>query len=82
MFDSLAMDADGNVAGASIPNGIVNISPDGAVVDQFGMPDPFPTNICFGGEDLRTAFITLSGAGHLVSMQWPRAGLPLHGLTQ
>ena len=82
MFDSLAMDADGNVAVASIPNGIVNISPDGAVVDQFGMPDPFPTNICFGGEDLRTAFITLSGAGHLVSMQWPRAGLPLHGLNQ
>ncbi len=25
------------------------------------MPDPMTTNVCFGGHDLRTAFVTLSG---------------------
>ena len=82
LFDSLAMDAAGNAAVGSIPNGIVSISPAGVVVDEFVMPDPFPTNICFGGADLRTAYITLSGVGKLVAMEWPRAGLPLHFLNQ
>ncbi len=31
------------------------------------MPDAITTNICFGGDDLRTAYITLSGTGRLVS---------------
>jgi gluconolactonase len=35
------------------------------------------TNICFGGADLRTAFITLSGTGQFVSMEWPEPGLRL-----
>ncbi len=41
------------------------------------MPDPFTTNICFGGNDHRTAYITLSGTGKLVATQWPTAGLKL-----
>ena len=35
------------------------------------------TNICFGGDDLRTAYVTLSGTGRLVSIPWPRPGLRL-----
>jgi gluconolactonase len=27
---------------------------------------------------MRTAFITLSGTGRLIAVDWPRAGLPLH----
>ena len=45
------------------------------------MPDLFPTNICFGGPDLKTAFITLSNTGRLVAMDWPRPGLALHFLN-
>ena len=41
------------------------------------MPDPLTTNICFGGPDLRTAYITLSGTGKLVSVPWKTAGLRL-----
>jgi gluconolactonase len=41
------------------------------------MPDPVTTNICFGGRDLRTAYVTLSGSGRLVSVDWPRPGLQL-----
>ena len=39
--------------------------------------DIFTTNICFGGEDLRTAYLTLSGTGRLATTQWPRPGLAL-----
>jgi gluconolactonase len=46
------------------------------------MPDLYTTNICFGGPDLKTAFITLSVSGKLVAMDWPRPGVPLHGLNR
>jgi gluconolactonase len=45
------------------------------------MPDLHTTNICFGGPDLRTAYITLSGSGRLVACDWPRPGLPLNYLN-
>ena len=78
-FDSLAVDSAGNVCVATLMNGgITVISPDGASVEHIPLPDLYTTNICFGGEDLRTAFITLSGSGRLVSMPWPRPGLLLN----
>ena len=46
------------------------------------MPDHTTTNICFGGADLTTAYITLSGTGRLVAMDWPRPGLPLNFLNR
>ena len=39
--------------------------------------DPYTTNLCFGGAELKTAYVTLSGTGRLVSVPWPRAGLKL-----
>jgi len=42
------------------------------------MPDVYPTNICFGGPDLRTAYITLSAGGQLAAMPWPEPGLKLN----
>jgi gluconolactonase len=36
------------------------------------------TNICFGGADMRDAFLTLSGSGRVVKARWPRAGLKLN----
>ena len=41
-------------------------------------PDPFVTNVCFGGDDHRTAFVTSSGRGLLYRMDWPYAGHRLH----
>jgi len=53
---------------------------DGSVVHQYRFPDgfadPMPTNLCFGGPDLRTAFIALSQTGRLVRCPWPDRGLP------
>jgi gluconolactonase len=39
--------------------------------------DPLVTNICFAGPDLRTAYITFSKTGRLISCRWPRPGLQL-----
>jgi len=79
LFDSLAVDSAGNVCVATLVNGgITVISPDGSSIEHMAMPDPLTTNICFGGPDLRTAYITLSGTGRLVAMEWPRPGLKLH----
>jgi gluconolactonase len=78
LLDSLAVDAEGNVCVATIANGgITIISPDGRSVEHVPMPDPLTTNLCFGGADLRTAFVTLSGTGRLVSLGWRTAGLRL-----
>jgi gluconolactonase len=78
-FDSMAVDAAGNICVATIFNGgITVISPDGSSIEHVPMPDPITTNICFGGDDLRTAYITLSATGRLVSARWPRPGLKLH----
>ena len=76
LLDSLAVDGDGWVCvGTLINGGITSIAPDGATVEHLAFDDPLVTNICFGGDDLDTAFVTLSGTGRLVSLPWPRPGL-------
>ena len=78
-LDSLAVDSDGNVCVATLMNGgITVISPSGEILEHIATNDPITTNICFGGPELRTAYITLSGLGKLVSMTWPRPGLKLN----
>jgi gluconolactonase len=77
-LDSLAVDGEGYVCVATLADGgITAISPDGATIEHHATGDPMTTNICFGGEDLCTAFVTLSSTGRLVSFPWPRAGLRL-----
>ena len=78
LFDSLAIDAEGNVSVATIQTGgISTFTPDGEELDFFAVDDPLCTNICFGGADMKTAFITLSGTGKLIRADWPRPGLVL-----
>lgn len=82
-FDSLAVEAEGNICVATLINGgITVISPAGEVVEHVPMPDLYTTNICFGGPDLRTAYITLSNSDRLVAVDWPRPGLALHHLNR
>jgi gluconolactonase len=78
LLDSLAVDAAGNVCVATLVNGGVSvISPEGELVDFVATGDVLTTNVCFGGPDLTTAYITLSSTGRLVSTAWPRPGLAL-----
>lgn len=77
-FDSLAVDAAGNVCVATLLAGCISvIAPDGKLVRQVPTGDPMTTNICFGGADRRTALVTLSGKGQLVAMDWSEPGLTL-----
>ncbi|MEX2627465.1 MAG: SMP-30/gluconolactonase/LRE family protein [Ilumatobacteraceae bacterium] len=77
-LDSLAVDGAGNVCVATILNGgITVISPDGTSVEHIATGDPITTNICFGAEDLRTAYVTASSSGRLLSARWPYEGLRL-----
>jgi gluconolactonase len=83
MFDSLAIDAEGNVCVATLISGAVStITPKGELLEQVKFPDMMVTNVCFGGPDLRTAFVTLSGTGKLVAAPWKRAGLKLNFLNK
>lgn len=76
LLDSMAVDAEGNVCVATLVNGgITVVSPDGAVLGHVATDDPLTTNLCFGGPALRTAYVTCSGTGRLVALEWPRRGL-------
>lgn len=79
LLDSLAVDGDGNVCVATILNGgITVISPSGEILGHIATGDMVTTNICFGGPDLQTAYITCSSTGRLLSMRWPVKGLRLN----
>ena len=82
LLDSLGVDADGNVCVATLVNGGVTvISPAGELVNFIPTGDILTTNICFGGPDLRTAYITVSGTGRLLRTEWPCPGAKLHHLN-
>jgi gluconolactonase len=78
-FDSLAVAASGNICVGGVDNGcIVEVSPDGSLVREHAAPDLLTTNLCFGGEDMRTAFVTLSHRGRLGVIRWHEPGLTLN----
>ena len=82
-FDSLAVDADGGVCVATIiDGGVTTLMPDGSAPKFYATSDRLTTNICFGGTDLKTAYITLSSTGQLISTDWDVAGLPLNFLNK
>jgi gluconolactonase len=77
-FDSLAVSASGKVLVGTLTNGgISEIWPDGSAMRHHPLPDGHVTNIAFGGEDLRTAFVTMAGSGRLVALDWHEPGLRL-----
>ncbi len=78
-FDSLAVAASGVICVATLMSGCISvIAPDGALLQQVSLPDVYTTNLCFGGADLMTAYVTLSGSGRLVALDWAEPGLKLH----
>lgn len=77
-FDSMAVEENGNVCVATLVRGGISVfAPDGELLEFHAAPEGYCTNICFGGPDRRTAFITLSGYGQLLATEWPRPGLAL-----
>lgn len=84
-LDSLAIDSEGSVVVATLGTGCVTaVSPQGVVRAVIPVPeyDLMVTNVCFGGPDLRTAYVTSSGLGRLYKTQWHCPGLPLNFLQR
>ncbi|UHL64054.1 SMP-30/gluconolactonase/LRE family protein [Paralcaligenes sp. KSB-10] len=79
-FDSMAVDVLGNLyIGTLLHGGITIISPDGLICKHLPLPDRYPTNMCFGGPDMRTLYVTLSASGRLIAIDdWPVPGLRLN----
>jgi gluconolactonase len=89
ILDSMAVDEEGNVYVATMlpkgadptsNGGLTIITPEGDVVQfleiDIGTPVPVPSNLCFGGPDRRTAFVTCGGSGQLVSVRMKIPGAP------
>jgi gluconolactonase len=77
-FDNMAVEANGNLVVAAVRKGaLLVISPvTGEVIESVSVPDPVVTALAFGGPDMRQLFVTLSGRGEIVVIDWPRPGLP------
>ncbi|MBI1395989.1 MAG: SMP-30/gluconolactonase/LRE family protein [Betaproteobacteria bacterium] len=79
-FDSLKVEAGGNVCVATLISGGVSVvSPDGEWLEFHRTSEPYCTNVAFGGSDLRRMYVTLSGFGRLIEVDWARPGLRLPG---
>lgn len=77
-LDGLAVTTAGSICvGRNVEGGIVTFAPSGQI-STVRLPDEYCTNIAFGGADMRDAYVTLSGNGHLIRIRWPEAGLKLH----
>ena len=78
-LDSLAVSASGHVCVAALDAcAVVEISPDGNRIRHYPAPDMMVTNICFGGPQMRTGYVTLSHTGRVAAMDWHEPGLRLH----
>jgi Gluconolactonase len=78
LLDSLAVEASGKVCVATIINGGITVFDPAGTTEHIAIPDLVVTNICFGGPDMRTAWITASSTGKLYKATWPRPGLKLN----
>jgi gluconolactonase len=80
-YDSMAVEANGNICVATLVNGGISVvDPKGGLSEFWAANEPYCTNVCFGGPDLKTAYATMSGTGKLLAIDWPRPGLKLeHG---
>ena len=81
LFDSLAVDGEGNVCVATLINGGVTVITPSGDTSHVPTGDLLTTNICFGDRDgsgeYRDAYVTVSGTGKLLHGRWPHRGLRL-----
>jgi gluconolactonase len=77
-FDSLGVQADGGICVATLlAGGITTLWPGKKKVRHTALADPLVTNICWGGSNMKTAYVTASGTGKLLAIDWPQPGLRL-----
>jgi sugar lactone lactonase YvrE len=75
-LDGMRCDVDGNLYAARWGKGTVaKISPQGKLLREIDVLGAKPTNVCFGGPDGRTCYITEVEHGRLVQFRVDRPGL-------
>ena len=75
-FDGMRMDVDGNIYTTRHGKGTVaKVSPEGKVLKEIDVLGSKPSNICFGGPDGRTAYVTEVDHQRLVQFRVDRPAL-------
>lgn len=77
--DGFAFDEAGNVLCCGFRSSQIHVFPPGGgeKIATIDFDDDRVTNVCFGGPDFSTLFVTESGSGRIVSLQWERPGMVL-----
>ncbi|GEP44568.1 SMP-30/gluconolactonase/LRE family protein [Brevifollis gellanilyticus] len=75
-FDGMRVDVDGNLYITRHGKGtVVKLSPKGEVLQEITLTGKNPSNLCFGGPDGRTIYVTEMEHGQLVQFRVDRPGL-------
>lgn len=75
-FDGMRADVDGNLYVTRYGKGTVaKVSPEGKVLREIDVLGKRPSNLCFGGPDGRTCYVTEVEHGRLVQFRVDRPGL-------
>jgi sugar lactone lactonase YvrE len=75
-FDGMRCDVDGNLYIARYGKGtVVKLSPAGEVLKEIDVLGKSPSNVCFGGPDGRTVYVTEVDHRRLVAFRVDRPGL-------
>jgi len=75
-FDGMRIDVDGNLYITRYGKGtVVKMAPDGSILQEVDVLGKQPSNLCFGGPDGRTVYVTEVEHTRLVSFRVDRPGL-------
>ncbi|MFT5524857.1 MAG: gluconolactonase [Pirellulaceae bacterium] len=75
-FDGMRCDVDGNLYISRYGKGVVvKLSPDGKILREIGVLGAKPSNVCFGGPDGKTVYVTEVENRRLVSFRVESPGL-------
>ena len=74
-FDGMRCDVDGNLYLTRHGKGtVIKMTPEGEILQEINVLGAHPTNICFGGPDGRTAYVTEAKQRRIVSFRVDRPG--------
>lgn len=75
-FDGMRCDVDGNLYITRHGKGtVVKLSPEGEILQEIDVLGSKPSNICFGGPDRMTAYVTEMEYGRVVQFRVDRPGI-------
>ena len=74
-FDGMRCDVDGNLYITRFGKGtVVKMTPEGEILQEVSVLGTRPSNLCFGGPDGRTVYVTEVDGGRLVAFRVDRPG--------